>query len=374
MDHSSSSDFQGHAVSAIVLAAGLSRRMGWFKLTLPWGGRTVVAHVVTTLEEAGLRDIIAVTGHRADEVAMALAETPARCVFNAGYADGEMLSSVQAGVHALRTDSAAALLCLGDQPQIEAGTVRAVLAAAEATGWERIVIPSFHLRAGHPILLPRWIWPEVLACKGTLRDVMAAHREQTSYLTVETPSVLADLDTPEDYTIAKEPLMMSHPLVTQLRFTRSELVRCLQGVSDEDARRRIDPMNCISWIVGHLAAQENAFWVLAAQGQRIVPGLNDLVGYGKPASTPPLDEMWAAWRTITAAADRYLDTLTPELLQTHLEWQGKPYPESVGTLLQRNIYHYWFHTGEAHAIRQMLGHGKLPEFVGDMETAVYRPE
>ncbi len=167
---------------------------------------------------------------------------------------------------------------------------------------------------------------------------------------------------------------MSHLLVMQLRFARSELMRCLQGISDEDARRRIDPMNCVSWIVGHLAAQENAFWVVAAQDQRIAPGLNDLVGFGKPASTPPLEEMWVAWRTITAAADRYLDTLTPELLQTHLEWQGKPYPESVGTLLQRNIYHYWFHTGEAHAIRQMLGHKDLPEFVGDMSAATYRPE
>ena len=55
---------------------------------------------------------------------------------------------------------------------------------------------------------------------------------------------------------------MPHLLVTQLRFTRSELVRCLEGVSDADARRRFEPMNCISWIVGHLADQENHFWVL----------------------------------------------------------------------------------------------------------------
>ena len=81
-------------------------------------------------------------------------------------------------------------------------------------------------------------------------------------------------------------------------------------------------MNCISWIIGHLANQENAYWVLVAQGQKLVPGLNDLVGFGKPASTPPLPEMWAAWRTITTAADAYLDTLTPELLQTHLMWRA----------------------------------------------------
>jgi hypothetical protein len=84
--------------------------------------------------------------------------------------------------------------------------------------------------------------------------------------------------------------------------------------------------------------------------------------------------MWDTWRTVTAAADVYLDTLTPELLPTHLQWEGKPVGESIGTMLCRNIYHYWFHTGEAHAVRQMLGHPDLPQFVGDMSNAVYRPE
>ncbi len=166
---------------------------------------------------------------------------------------------------------------------------------------------------------------------------------------------------------------MTHPLVTQLRFTRSELIRCLEGVSAEDAVRRLGPMNCISWTVGHLANQENFYWVQCGQGQELAPNLHRL-GYGQPASTPPLDEMWDAWRTVTTAADRYLDRLTPELLQTHLEWNGKPRHESVGTMLMRNIYHYWFHTGEAHAIRQQLGHTDLPQFVGDMSEALYRPE
>ena len=167
---------------------------------------------------------------------------------------------------------------------------------------------------------------------------------------------------------------MAHPLVTQLRFGRSELVRCLEGVPAEDAVRRVLPMNCISWIVGHMASQEQAYWVLVAQGRLVVPGLHDLVGYGKPASTPPLDEMWAAWRTITQAADEYLDTLTTELLQTHLVSKGGLRPESIGTMVYRNTYHYWHHLGEAHAIRQMLGHQNLPEFVGDMSQALYRPE
>lgn len=163
---------------------------------------------------------------------------------------------------------------------------------------------------------------------------------------------------------------MSHPLVTQLRFTRSEFQRALAGVSRDDACRRVLQMNCLSWIVGHLADQENTFWILMAQGQSLYPALHDLVGYGKPASTPPLEEMWAAWRDITQAADRYLDTLTPGMLLTFFEWKGKKVDENVGTLLYRNIYHYWYHTGEARGIRQVLGHTNLPEFVGEIPMFV----
>ncbi len=168
--------------------------------------------------------------------------------------------------------------------------------------------------------------------------------------------------------------MAPHLLVAQLRFARSEFARGLEGVTDEEARRRFMPMNCISWMVGHLANQEHRYWVGLAQQKDIVPGLVDLVGYGKPASTPPLEEMWAAWRKVTAAADEFLDTLTPETLQIFMKRDGKPVDESTGTLLMRNTYHYWYHTGEAAAVRQMLGHTNLPEFVGEINTVAYRPE
>jgi len=155
-----------------------------------------------------------------------------------------------------------------------------------------------------------------------------------------------------------------HPLVEQLHFARFEFARCLEGVSEEDAVKRLMPMNCIGWMVGHLANQEQRYWVERAQKRTVVPGLNNRVGFGKPASTPPLSEMWEAWQTITAAADEYLTTLTPPDLLIYLTVEGKPMAENVGLLLYRNIYHYWFHTGEAHAVRQQLGHGDLPQFVG----------
>ena len=165
-----------------------------------------------------------------------------------------------------------------------------------------------------------------------------------------------------------------HPLVTQLRFARSEFVRGLEGVSEADGLRRLVPMNSIGWMVGHLANQEHRYWVVWAQERDVAPGLVERVGYGKPASTPSLGEMRAVWHTVTETADAYLDTLTPALLETHLRRDGAPVAETVGTLLLRNIYHYWFHTGEAAAVRQMLGHPSLPDFVGDMSAAPYRPE
>jgi hypothetical protein len=186
---------------------------------------------------------------------------------------------------------------------------------------------------------------------------------------------------------------MTHPMVTQLRFARSEFVRCLEGVSDEDARRRIMPMNCLSWMVGHIAAQEQDYFVFLPQGEIPYPQLNELVGFGRPASTPPLDEMWQVWHDITTAADKFLDTVTEEQLQTHLEQStvaledavfGTVGPktleqesfksaENVGTRLLRTTFHYFFHTGEAHAVRQQLGHPDLPFFVGSMPDDLFLP-
>ncbi len=167
---------------------------------------------------------------------------------------------------------------------------------------------------------------------------------------------------------------MPHPLVTQLHFARSELMRCVEGVTEEEAARRFETMNCISWMVGHVANQEQTYWLLLTGRELPYPDLYKLVGTGKPASTPSLAEMRKVWRSVTAAADEYLQTLTTESLQTHILWKGEPRPENIGTMLQRCIYHYWFHLGEAFAVRQLLGHTDLPEFVGDMSGAAYQPE
>ncbi|CAA9574813.1 MAG: hypothetical protein AVDCRST_MAG18-2419 [uncultured Thermomicrobiales bacterium] len=185
---------------------------------------------------------------------------------------------------------------------------------------------------------------------------------------------LAESSTARD-PIQQEAPTMPHPLVEQLRFTRGEWVRALAGVTDDEARRRFPPMNSIGWTIAHLAAQEQRYWLHRAQGKTILPQLDALAGYGSPASTPPLDEARALWHTIVAAVDPYLDTLTTASLQDHLIIEGRPHDESIGTTLRRVTYHYWYHLGEVAAIRQLLGHTDLPEFVGAMAgEASYRPE
>jgi len=169
---------------------------------------------------------------------------------------------------------------------------------------------------------------------------------------------------------------MAHPLVDQLRFARSEFRRGLEGVTEEEAKRRFLPMNCITWNVGHLTWQEQRYWLVRAQQRDLLfPDINQQFAYGAPASTPAIEEMMAAWRTITAAADPWLDTVTTETLQSHVVIEGKPSEYIFGSLLLRMIYHYWYHTGENAAMRQQLGHTGLPDFVGDIDgEAPYRSE
>jgi uncharacterized damage-inducible protein DinB len=167
---------------------------------------------------------------------------------------------------------------------------------------------------------------------------------------------------------------MAHPLVDQLRFTRSEWLRALDGVTEEDARKRLLPMNCISWIVGHLAWQEQRYWLTILQGQTVVPGLTELVGYGRPATTPDLADMLTAWHKITQASDAFLAEITTAKLQEEVTIRGWT-TTTIGSLLLRVIYHYWYHIGEIMALRQQLGQQDLPDFVGAIdEEAPYRAE
>ena len=107
----------------------------------------------------------------------------------------------------------------------------------------------------------------------------------------------------------------------------------------------------------------------------LVPEVQERYAFGSPPSAPSARAMWTAWRKITKAADRWLDTLTTRKLQDMVVVNGKPTDRMYGNLLQRVIYHYWYHIGEDMAVRKILGHAGFGYFVGNIDTkAPYTPE
>jgi molybdenum cofactor cytidylyltransferase len=195
-----SSSVKKTSISAIVVAAGLSTRMGEPKQLLPYGKHTVIEQIVSVLSTCSLDEILVITGHERQAIEAKLAGWPVRAVFNPDYEQGEMLSSVQRGLAALEAEMAAALIVLSDQPQIEAAVVQRLINTYR-TEPGPLIIPSFQMRRGHPILIDRACWPEILALDPSrmLREVIRAHAGEIHYVVVETEAVLRDIDTPEAY-------------------------------------------------------------------------------------------------------------------------------------------------------------------------------
>ena len=190
-------------ISAIILAAGESKRMGQPKMLLPWGKVSVLGHVISTFQSAGIEDIIVVTGGAHEQVEEAVKQSGARSVFNRNFANGEMLSSLQCGLEVLFREEAApmaTLIGLGDQPQIQIGSVQLICETFRERK-PKLIVPSFQRRRGHPWLVERSLWTELFVMRSpqSLRDFLNKHVDEIHYVEVSAPSILADLDTPEDY-------------------------------------------------------------------------------------------------------------------------------------------------------------------------------
>jgi molybdenum cofactor cytidylyltransferase len=188
-------------VGAIVLAAGLSSRMGTSKMKLPWvGERSILQHVIDQLIKSRIDHITVVTGHEAREMRNHIKYMGVEDVFNKDYKTGEMLSSIKTGLSAMPANIAAALIVLGDQPRIQPKTIYQVM-SAYAEGENDLIVPSFQMKRGHPVLIGRRYWNEILNLSedGSLRDVMNAHASRIHYVNIDNDSILRDVDTPQDY-------------------------------------------------------------------------------------------------------------------------------------------------------------------------------
>jgi hypothetical protein len=168
---------------------------------------------------------------------------------------------------------------------------------------------------------------------------------------------------------------MAHSVVEQLRFTRSEWLRGLRGVTEHEGAEHCGQMNSIGWIVGHLTWQEQRYLLQRSQGIVLLPDIQERFAFAAPMSTPSLADVLKGWRKVTRAADPFLESLTTKDLLRDLPLNGRSSGQTQGSAIRRLTYHYWFHIGEIQAIRQILGHKRLPVYVGNIEgKAPYRPE
>jgi len=184
-------------IAGVVLAAGLSSRMGLNKMLLELGGRTLVRRAVTTALSAGLDPVLVVLGHEGDRVRTELSGLPYTAVMNSDYARG-MNTSLRAGIAALPDDAAGAVVLLGDMPLVEASMVRALVTAHRRSG-PKLAISTYGGVVAPPILYGRALFPELRALEAEScgKSVVRSHRAGAVELQWP-PETLTDLDSPED--------------------------------------------------------------------------------------------------------------------------------------------------------------------------------
>ncbi len=199
-------------VAAIVLAAGVSSRMGEPKPLLRLGDKPLLAHVLERLRDSDVGEIVVVLGAQADRILGELPLEGTRVAFNPDFAQG-MSASIRAGLAAVSDRSEAFLLVLGDQPFVSSATFNALIARHEATH-ARVLIPTYQGVRGNPVLLHRSLSSEVESISGDVgcRGVVAEHAAEVVEVPVEDPGVLLDLDTPEDVARVRAALSDDAPL------------------------------------------------------------------------------------------------------------------------------------------------------------------
>lgn len=186
-------------VSCIVLAAGKSTRMGKQKLLLPYNGKTIIKSIVEKTLNSDSSQTVVVIGSYKKEVKAELADCAVHLVENEKFEEG-MLSSVQAGVAAVNCESDGMLILLGDQPMITISGINLLIAAFQKTQ-KGLIIPTFHGKRGHPVLISSKYKQRINSLNPELglRELFTENSQDILEIEVNTDDVLKDIDTPEDY-------------------------------------------------------------------------------------------------------------------------------------------------------------------------------
>jgi len=189
-------------VSAIVLAAGMSTRMGQNKLLLDFKGKPLIVRAVETLLRSEVAEVIVVLGHQAELVEAKLAGIPVKLVRNPVYQTGQS-SSVRAGVQAISPQSAAILIYLADQPLLEPSDINRLVRGFEEAQrvHKSIVVPFYAGQRGNPVILDISYRHAILEVVGDIgfRQVIKRYPSEILAIEMDNDHVVLDVDNIETY-------------------------------------------------------------------------------------------------------------------------------------------------------------------------------
>jgi|WetSurMetagenome_2_1015567.scaffolds.fasta_scaffold504897_2 molybdenum cofactor cytidylyltransferase len=191
-------------IVGIILSAGESKRMGMPKQLLPWGKTIVLQQVIENADSSRLGQLLVVLGHLAGEIAGKITvSSKTHILVNQDFRDG-MSSSVKCGIKNASADAEAFMLLLGDQPFISTNVIDKLIDSYRA-GRHGIVIPVYDGHRGHPVIFDLRYKGELLSIRDQgAREVIHKHAQDTFEVCVDSPNVLNDIDTPQDYQEAKK--------------------------------------------------------------------------------------------------------------------------------------------------------------------------
>ena len=188
-------------ISAIVLAAGESKRMGQTKQLLAWKGQTILQRVLENLNRSRVDEVVLVLGHESERILQALDTRRVKVVINKNYKEG-MITSIRQGLASLNDQVEAFFIVLADQPAVGPEIFdRLISEFRRITPPKSIVLPTYCGRRGHPALFSAKYRKEALGIEGDVgfRQVLQEHPEEILTVEMDTDSILQDIDTPDDY-------------------------------------------------------------------------------------------------------------------------------------------------------------------------------
>ena len=186
-------------LSAILLAAGESKRMGKPKQLMPLGKHTLLEQAIDNLLDSSVDETIVVVGHKAEEITKTIAGRPVKIVINPDYREG-MSTSIIAGLILADPCSQAVMLALGDQPLVASRTINQLIDAFNSHN-KGIAVPTYQGRRGHPIIFDIKYKAELFKLKGDIggREIIRNHPNDVLKVAVDSESVVSDIDTQDDY-------------------------------------------------------------------------------------------------------------------------------------------------------------------------------